>query len=117
MSIEPSVYTQKETHMYTVQIEKECKCFKKSEYKNNVTFETQKDAYQYANIVADLMNEEFCSTHTFTAHRAEGSNFLITVAMNMDVPGYEPHITCDVGCDSTDKWSLESTDKPKGDDR
>ncbi|HIQ46737.1 MAG TPA: hypothetical protein EYH57_03860 [Sulfurovum sp.] len=103
--------------MYTVQIEKECKCFKKSEYKNNVTFETQKDAYQYANIVADLMNEEFCSTHTFTAHRTEGSNFLITVAMNMDIPGYEPHITCDVGCDSTDKWSLESTDKPKGDDR
>lgn len=102
--------------MYTVQMEKECGCFKKSEYSNNVTFETQQDAYQYANIVAEFMNEEFCSTHTFSAHRAEGSNFLITVAMNADaVPGYNPHISCDVGCSSTDKWSLESTDKPKDD--
>ncbi len=99
--------------MYTVQVEKECRCFQKSEYKNNVAFETQKDAYQYANLVAEFMNEEFCGTHTFEAHRAEENNFLITVAMNPDVviPGYNPHITCDSGVGSTDAWSLESTDK------
>lgn len=91
-------------------MEKECGCFKKSEYSNNMTFETQQDAYKYANMVAEFMNEEFCGTHTFSAHRAEGSNFLIAVAMNVDaVPGYNPHISCDVGCGSTDKWSLEST--------
>jgi len=103
--------------MYTVQIEKECSCFKKSEYTNNMTFDTQKDAYQYANIVAEFMNEEFCSTHIFTAHRAEGGNFLITTAMNPDavIPGYNPHITCDSGVGSTDKWSLESTDDAKDD--
>lgn len=61
------------------------------------------------------MNEEFCGTHTFSAHRAEGSNFLITVAKNVDVPGYTPHISRDIGCESTDKWSLESTDKANDD--
>lgn len=101
--------------MYTVQMEKECGCFKKSEYANNVTFETQQDAYKYANMVAEFMNEEFCGTHTFAAHRAEGSNFLITVAMNVDVliPDYSPHISCDTGCTSTDKWSLEDAEKTK----
>jgi len=101
--------------MYTVQIEKECGCFKKSEYQNNVTFQTQQDAYKYANIVAEFMNEEFCGTHTFTAHRAEGNNFLIMVGINADavIPNYAPHISCDTGCDSTDNWSLESTNTPK----
>jgi hypothetical protein len=103
--------------MYTVQMEKGCGCFKKSEYANNVTFETQQEAYKYANMVAEFMNEEFCGTHTFSAHRAEGSNFLISVAMNVDVliPGYNPHISCDTGCTSTDKWSLEDAEKGKDD--
>ena len=104
--------------MYTVHIEKECGCFKKSEYTNNNTFETQKDAYNYANLIAEFMNEEFCSTHIFTAHRAEDSNFIITSTMNPDVaiPGYNPHITCDSGVGSTDKWSLESSTKETDDD-
>ena len=46
--------------MYTVQMEQECGCFKKSEYTNNNTFKTQQEAYQYSNVVAELMNEEFC---------------------------------------------------------
>jgi len=98
--------------MYSVKMEKECKCFQKSEYSASKTFETQKDAYQYANILAELMNEEFCSQHTFSVQRVEGSNFLITMKINMyAIPGYNPHITCDVGCTSTDKWSLEAIDK------
>lgn len=106
----------KETLMYTVQMEKECACFKKSDYSNNNTFETQKDAYNYANTVAEFMNEEFCSKHTFSAQRVEGGNFLINVALNVAaIPGYNPHISCDVGCNSTDNWSLESTDKANGD--
>ena len=102
--------------MYTVQMEKECGCFKKSEYSNNVAFETQKDAYQYATIVAEFMNEEFCTQHTFSAHKGDGDYFLIKVDMTIPtVPGNEPHISCDVGCDSTDTWSLESTDKTNDD--
>jgi hypothetical protein len=98
--------------MYTVTIEEECKCFKKSEYSKSKTFDTQKDAYQYANILVELMNEEFCSQHTFSSQRVEGSNFLITMKINMNaIEGYNPHITCDVGCTSTDNWSLEEIDK------
>lgn len=97
--------------MYTVQMEKECGCFKKSEYSSNMTFERQKDAYNYATTVAEFMNEEFCGTHTFTAHKAEGDHFLIAVAVNPESVGIKPHISCDTGCGSTDKWSLEANDK------
>ncbi|SFV71199.1 hypothetical protein MNB_SV-13-5 [hydrothermal vent metagenome] len=98
--------------MYTVQIQKECKCFKKSEYENTKTFEKQKDAYQYANILVELMNEEFCSTHTFASQRVGDKHFLISVDVNLNaIEGYTPHITCDTGCSSTDKWSLETEKK------
>ena len=50
--------------MYTVQMEQECGCFQKSEYTNNTSFPTQQEAYNYSNIVAELMNEEFCGKHT-----------------------------------------------------
>ena len=96
--------------MYTVQMEKECGCFKKSEYANHVTFDTQKDAYQYATLVAECMNEEFCTKHIFSAHKGDGDYFLITVAINPQSVGITPHISCDVGCGSTDNWTLESRD-------
>ena len=31
--------------MYTIQIEKECGCFKKSGFENNMTFDTREDMY------------------------------------------------------------------------
>lgn len=102
--------------MYTVQMEKECGCFKKSEYKNNLTFETQKEAYQYATTVAEFMNEEFCNTHIFSAHKGEGDYFLISVALNPESVGIKPHISCDTGCGTTDKWSLEKAEKSELDD-
>ena len=101
--------------MFTVHVEQECPCFKKSEYKNNVTFETQKDAYTYAKLVAEFMNEEFCGTHMFSAHRGEESSFVIKVDINPESVGIEPHITCDTGCGTTDNWSLETADKKKSD--
>ena len=102
--------------MYTVQMEQECGCFKKSEYANNTSFATQQEAYQYSNILAELMNEEFCGRHTFSSQRAEDDNFVIRVAMNATyVSGCSTGVTCDVGCGSTDDWSLESTDNANDD--
>ncbi len=96
--------------MYTVQMEKECECFKKSEYSNNNTFNTQQEAYQYANILVELMNEEFCAQHTFESQRAENDNFVIRVAINATyVSGCSTGVSCDVGCSSTDDWTLEAT--------
>ena len=68
--------------MYLVEMEHECGCFKKSEYEREKSFETQKDAYGYANIVAELMNEEFCSKHLFSAQKTENDGFVIRVVNN-----------------------------------
>jgi len=68
--------------MYTVQMEHECGCFKRSEYTNDKSFEKQQDAYNYANIVTELMNEEFCTKHLFVAQRAGDNEFLIRVSDN-----------------------------------
>ena len=100
--------------MYTVEMQKECACFKKSEYSKSNTFQTQQEAYNYAKILTELMNEEFCSKHIFCAQKGENNNFLITVAINPTLPdNYNPHISCDTGCGSTDNWSLESTNETK----
>ena len=92
-------------------MEKECECFKKSEYSNNNTFKTQQDAYQYANIIAEFMNEEFFGKHTFFSQRTEDDNFVIRVARNITfVSGCSTGVSCDGGCGSTVDWTLESTD-------
>jgi len=101
--------------MYTVQMEEECGCFQKSEYTNNNTFKTQQEAYNYANILAELMNEEFCGRHKFYSQPAEDNTFVIRVALNATaVSGCGTGVTCDVGCGSTDDWTLEATDKNDG---
>jgi len=68
--------------MYTVQIEHACGCFKKSEYENEKSFDTQKDAYNYSNIVAEFMNEEFCQQHHFFSQKVGDNAFMIRVADN-----------------------------------
>jgi len=101
--------------MYTVQMEQECGCFQKSEYTNNNTFKTQQEAYQYSNVLAELMNEEFCGRHTFFSQPAEDNTFVIRVALNATyVSGCSTGVTCDVGWGSTEDWTLEATDKSDG---
>ncbi|MCH9812888.1 MAG: hypothetical protein K0U47_02975 [Epsilonproteobacteria bacterium] len=68
--------------MYTVQMEHECGCFKKSEYKSEKSFDNQKDAYQYSNILVELMSEEFCNKHLFFVQKANDNEFLIRVVDN-----------------------------------
>ena len=68
--------------MYTVYIEHECACFKKSEYENEKSFGNQQDAYNYAHLLAEFMNEDFCTTHIFTAQLIDDHDFLIRVSAN-----------------------------------
>lgn len=97
--------------MYTVRMEKECGCFQKSEYENNATFEKQQDAYQYANVLAELMNEEFCKQHEFYAEPGEDNSYVIRAPLNLSfVSGCSTGVSCDVGCESTDDWKLEATE-------
>ncbi len=53
--------------MYTVRIEKECSCFKKSGFENNQTFETKAEALLQAKVLECRMSQEFCHTHYFEA--------------------------------------------------
>jgi len=68
--------------MYNVYMERECGCFTKSEYENGKSFDNQKDAYNYAHIVTELMNEDFCQKHLFSAYKTEDNNFVIGVSTN-----------------------------------
>jgi hypothetical protein len=53
--------------MYTIEMEKECGCFKKSGFENNLTFETREDMYNKARVLECLMNQQFCMKHFFEA--------------------------------------------------
>lgn len=93
-------------------MQEECACFLKSEYQSSAEFATQKEAYEYSNVLAELMNEEFCSKHLFYSQIAEGNNFVVRVDRNATfVSGCSTGVSCDVGCGSTDDWTLELTDK------
>jgi len=53
--------------MYTIVIENECSCFKKSGLENNMTFENREDAHMKAKVLECRMNQEFCMKHYFEA--------------------------------------------------
>ena len=54
-----------EEKLYTVHIENECNCFKKSGFENNLTYKDKADAQQKAKTMECRMNQEFCHTHYF----------------------------------------------------
>ncbi len=64
--------------MYTVQMEKECGCFKKSDFQNNLQFESKDHALMQAIEMSKEMNEEFCQKHEFSVVE-EGAVFKIRV--------------------------------------
>lgn len=64
--------------MFTVQMEKECGCFKRSDFQNNMQFATKDDALMQALEMAKDMNEEFCQKHEFTVAE-EGDQIKIRV--------------------------------------
>ncbi|VAY88134.1 hypothetical protein MNB_ARC-1_1314 [hydrothermal vent metagenome] len=52
--------------MYKININKECGCFKKSDYENNMTFSSKDDALMQSNLMVNHMNNKFCGKHEFT---------------------------------------------------
>jgi len=53
--------------MYTIEVDKECSCFKKSGFENNLTFESREDMINKARVMECRMNQEFCMKHFFQA--------------------------------------------------
>ena len=53
--------------MYTIEMEKECSCFIKSDFETPMTFETREDMINRARVIECLMNQQFCMKHFFEA--------------------------------------------------
>ncbi|MEA2017335.1 MAG: hypothetical protein U9N59_02705 [Campylobacterota bacterium] len=64
--------------MNTIIVDKECGCFKKSAYENNMKFESKDDALMQANLMVKHMNNKFCGKHGFELAE-DGNNFLISM--------------------------------------
>jgi len=67
--------------MYTIQLDKECGCFKKSAYENNMNFNSKDDALMQATIMQNHMNTKFCGKHHFELNE-DGNSFLISSSIN-----------------------------------
>ena len=62
--------------MFTISMEKECTCFKRSKFEANQSFETEEEALKVAKAMAKQMTDEFCKNHAFSVIK-EDNNFLI----------------------------------------
>jgi len=51
--------------MFKIHVEKECGCFKKSSYENDMAFESKDDALMQARLMESHMNQKFCQKHLF----------------------------------------------------
>jgi len=64
--------------MYTINVDKECGCFRRSELENNVSFSSNDDALITANGMVNEMNEKFCGKHEFSL-KEDGNTFQISM--------------------------------------
>ena len=64
--------------MFIVKVSKECGCFRKSDFENNISFLSKDDALINAHNMARNMNQNFCGKHNFTVIE-NGKEFLINV--------------------------------------
>ncbi len=67
--------------MITLTMEKQCGCFKKSDFEATQTFETKEEALKEAVAMCEDMNETFCQKHNFTVVE-DGDNLVIKMEMN-----------------------------------
>lgn len=72
--------------MHTIKVDKECGCFKKSAYENNMSFASKDDALMQANLMQTYMNTKFCGRHSFELSE-DGDDFLISSAINEQPSG------------------------------
>jgi hypothetical protein len=64
--------------MFTINVERECGCFKRSEFNNNASFNSKDDALIQAKQMENHMNEKFCQKHGFITEET-GDSFTIRV--------------------------------------
>ena len=62
--------------MFTINVAKECGCFKKSNFDNNMSFDNKDDALMEAKLMESQMNQKFCQKHMFYTEEI-GNTFTI----------------------------------------
>jgi len=67
--------------MITVKMEKECGCFKRSDYASVKTFDDKDEALLYAQEICADMNETFCQKHRFSVAETGEEEMTIRLAM------------------------------------
>jgi len=72
--------------MFTINIDKECGCFKRSAYDNNMNFDNKDDALIQAQTMINHMNEKFCGKHGFTLSE-NGETFNIAMGQPIKESG------------------------------
>jgi len=65
--------------MFTINVDKECGCFKRSMYENNQGFHDKDTALIEAGNMLRTMNEDFCQKHEF-ALAEDGNTFQISMS-------------------------------------
>lgn len=81
--------------MYTVNVDKECGCFRRSALENNLQIESKDDALLKAMEMKNTMNQKFCGKHDFDVVEAE-DKFIIKFAQ--DVSSSQNSGCCGGGC-------------------
>ena len=66
--------------MFTINVEKECGCFKKSGHDAEVSFDNKDDALLHANERKNHMNDKWCGKHNFFVEE-EGEHLVIKMNM------------------------------------
>lgn len=65
--------------MFTITVEKECGCFKRSDLQNNLRIASKDDALLKSIEMREHMNDKFCKKHSFKLQEV-GDNFVIAMS-------------------------------------
>jgi len=66
--------------MYKLIMEKQCGCFKKSDFEAEQIFESEEEALKKAKQMCEYMNEQFCQKHEFSiSEEKQGNDIIIKV--------------------------------------
>jgi len=72
--------------MFTINVDKECGCFKRSMYENDQSFHDKDAALIEAGNMLRTMNEDFCQKHEFSLSE-NGNNFQISMSARPEEAG------------------------------
>ncbi len=66
--------------MFKVSLEKECSCFKASNFKATQSFETEAEALEVAYKMAKEMTQGFCKEHGFSVIKQDNTFLIILMS-------------------------------------